>query len=341
MPPPEADHPTLGVVVVTYAAADVIATCLETLMGAKNVKLRVVVIDNGSPDNTCETIRAWASGSKQVNVTLPFDVPAVSKPIPLDGSGSTHHVTLVETGTNSGFAGGVNKGLALLAQDPEVDRFWILNPDCAVPPDTPALFASAPDGFSLMGGRIVFLDDPDKIQIDGGHMRWATGVTYNAGYLQDPASTPAPDPTTLDFISGASMVASRAFYESVGPMQEDYFLYYEEVDWAQRRNAPLAYAHDAVVYHEGGASIGSRTTKQEASALSLYFIYRARVKYLWRFWKFGIPGAMAYSFAKAVQFMIRGEFSAGYTLMLGAFQLPPPKDVRQKLKGSGFSTVGK
>ncbi len=331
MPKEKTRRPVLGVVVVTYAAADVIATCLETLLGAVGVNLRVVVVDNGSSDATLEIIADWASGAAPVVTALPFEAPSVAKPIALDGSGDAHQITLIATGENTGFAGGVNRGLAHLMQDRDIDRFWVLNPDCAVPPDTAAIFANAPDGFSLMGGRIAFLDDPDKIQIDGGQIQWRTGLTKNRAYAQDPTTTPAPVPATLDFISGASMVASRAHYDQVGPLQEDYFLYYEEVDWAQRRTAPLAYAEGAIVYHKGGASIGSRTTRQRASVLSLYFIHRARLRFLWRFGKFGLPGAMAYSLAKAAQLGLSGDFAGANALLRGSFQMRAPAEIRQRL----------
>lgn len=325
------DHPTLGVVVVTYCGADVIATCLETLMGAVDVALRVVVVDNGSPDDTVAVIKDWASGAVPFDVTLPFTVSDLAKPIALDGSGTGHQITLIETGQNTGFAGGVNHGLAHLAKDPCVDRFWVLNPDCAVPADTPAKLARTPGEFSLMGNRIVFQDDPDKIQIDGGLINWTTGVTSNLNTLANPDTTPPPTPDAMHFISGASMVASRRFYETVGPMREDYFLYYEEVDWAMRRNAPLAYAVDAPVYHKGGASIGSRTTRQRASVLSLYYIHRGRMMFLWRFKRSGIIGGVAYSLAKAAQLAIDRDIAGAGALLRGAFQMRPPLRVRQML----------
>lgn len=332
MTPVTHEHPVLGVVVVTYCGGDVIATCLETLLGARDVTLRIVVVDNGSPDDTVAVIRDWACGDVPFVAKLPFAAVPIAKPVALDGSGAGHQITLIETGENTGFAGGVNRGLAHLADDPQVDRFWVLNPDCAVPPDTPAIFATAPEGFSLMGGRIVFQDTPDQIQIDGGVINWGTGLTKNLNYASDPATTPAPDPGAMDFISGASMVVSRAFYESVGPLREDYFLYYEEVDWAQRRTAPLAYASGAVVYHKGGSSIGSRRGAQRASVMSLYFIHRARLRFLWRFRRSGLPGATIYSLAKALQLALTGDSAGAAALLRGTFQMAAPAAVRRILR---------
>ncbi|MEL6518521.1 MAG: glycosyltransferase, partial [Pseudomonadota bacterium] len=109
MPAQTPDRPVLGVVVVTYCGADVIAACLETLIGARDVRLRVVVVDNGSPDNTLQVIRDWASGAVPFVADMPFAVSDVTKPVPLDGTGDGHQITLIETGQNTGFAGGVNR----------------------------------------------------------------------------------------------------------------------------------------------------------------------------------------------------------------------------------------
>ena len=80
------------------------------------------------------------------------------------------------------------------------------------------------------------------------------------------------------------MVVSRDFLARVGPMREDYFLYYEEVDWALRRgDLPLAFAGDAIVYHHGGTSIGTGRLDERPSAFSNYFNYRNRMRFMRRF----------------------------------------------------------
>lgn len=328
------DLPVMGVVIVSFNSGDVICDCLETLLACTDVALRIVVVDNGSPDDSVAVIRGWAAGARLYTAPadLPFPLEPALKPVPLDGTGPVHRVTLIETGTNAGFAGGVNRGLAHLAADPVIDRFWVLNPDALVPPATPAVFAGAPDGFSLMGGRVIYYEDPDKIQIDGGTVRWHLGVTDNINQYADPAMARVPDAAEMDFITGASMVASRAFYEAVGPMREDYFLYYEEVDWAQRRgDLPLAYDAGAVVYHKAGTSIGSQSLARGPSVFSLYFMHRARMRFLWRFSKSGLFGGMAYGLAKAAQLLIRGQPKAAVTIVRGSLQFPPGRDIRNRL----------
>lgn len=341
--------PVLGVVVVTFNSSDVILDCLESLLASTGVRLRIAVIDNASTDGTPDLIRDWAAGKTPYVVPgdLPFALEPAPKPLPYaQAAGTTlpavaaetalgHRLTMIETGLNGGFAAGVNRGLALLAADPEVPRFWVLNPDGVAPPGTAAAFAAAPapeGGFALMGGRVNYLDPPDRIQMDGGLINRLTGVTGNIHLGRSSKATSGPGQDQLAFISGASMVASRQFYEAAGPMPEDYFLYYEEVDWALRRGRlPLLWNKDAMVYHRAGTSIGSPTLDRPATPFSLYFIHRGRMKFQRRYNPMGLPTAWAYSMAKAAQLALKGYRHEALTVLRASHGLPPPPDVRKRL----------
>lgn len=332
--------PRLGVVVVTFNSADVILDCLESLLNSAGVQLDICIVDNASSDDTLQVLDNWASGNTPYHTPkdMPFDLQPTMKPVPLNGTqhpATGHQITTIQTGLNGGFAYGVNAGLAVLNKVAGVDRFWVLNPDSAVPKRTAQAFATAPvplEGFSLMGGRVLYYDTPEIIQIDGGLINPKTGVTGNIGLGKQHKYLPAPDPETMAFISGASMVASRKFYEAVGPLQEGYFLYYEEVDWALRRgNLPLVYCADAVVYHKAGTAIGSPTLDRPASPFSQYFKHRARLKFVKTWMKSKYPTAIAYSIAKAGQLILKGYHREAWALLCGSFNRKPPQQVRNIL----------
>lgn len=334
--------PALGVVIVSFNSSDVILDCLESLLAAPGVALHVVVVDNASTDGTPETLEAWAAG--RVPYAAPADLPFALAPAPkplrltspeAEPPPAAPALTLIRAGVNGGFAAGVNLGLAELARHPGINRFWVLNPDSVAPPDTPRAFAThaAPGGrFSLMGGRVTYLDPPDQIQSDGGAINRLTGVTHNRHLGRSFAATPAPDADGLDFIPGSSMVASRRFYEAVGPLREEYFLYYEEVDWALRRgDLPLAFCPGARIYHRAGTAIGSPTLARIASPFSIYFLYRGRLRFMRRFFPRALPLAWAYALAKAGQIALKGYRAEARALLAACLGLPPPKAVRARL----------
>ena len=329
-------HPRLGVIVVAFNSADVILDCLESLLASEDVALDIRVVDNASSDNTLAVLENWACGEAAYSVPtdMPFTLSPVPKPVSLQGEAGAdgHRITLIRGEVNGGFAHGVNIGLAALAAEEGIDRFWILNPDSVVPADSARAFATAPDGFALLGGRVLYYDTPEIIQIDGGLLNRRTGVTGNSGLGQRTDVTPAPDPAHLDFITGASMVASRAFYEAAGPMAEDYFLYYEEVDWALRRgDMPLRYCPGGIVYHKAGTAIGSPTLGRPASAFSQYFKHRGRMRFVRRWLPSARPGAIAYSFAKAAQLAAKGFLPEARAILAGTFDSKPPAGVRARL----------
>lgn len=290
----------LGVIIVTYDAADVIRDCLETLLASRH-PMRVIVVDNASTDSTVQTLSRWCDGSDGYCPPddLPFDILPVAKP--------ATGVTVVASSVNGGFAAGVNIGLRHMMTDHQIDRVWILNPDTLVPPETPAALAVAPHGFSLMGGRVLYAAPPHLIQTDAGTINTWTGVTGNLN-LGKASDTALAAPEHADFISGASMVASRQFIEQTGPMCEDYFLYYEEVDWSKNcATLPLAICPNATVYHRAGTAIGSPTLTQTASAFSTYYKYRARMMFMKKFHRSALPIAYLYAVAKAGQFALNGH----------------------------------
>lgn len=343
------ETPRLGVVLVTYNSADVILDCLESLLASVGVRLAIQVVDNASPDGTPAVLRDWAAGRAEAPLAgLPVAVPRVAKPLPLlSGLGKLpergHAIALLETGGNLGFAGGVNRGLAELARLPEIDRVWILNPDTVVPHDTARAFATHPEppgGFALMGGRVLYLERPGMIQIDGGTIdRW-TGITGNLNLFADHATTPPPDLARIDFITGASLVASRRFWEAAGPMREDYFLYYEEVDWALRRGElPLVYCAAALVYHGAGTAIGSATHARLASPFALYFKHRARMMFLRRFFPASRPGGWLWALGKAGQYLLKGYPRGARALLAGTAGRPPPAEVAGGLSAAALAVL--
>jgi GT2 family glycosyltransferase len=334
----------LGVVVVCFNSADVILENLESLLAqVADVPLDIVLVDNGSTDNTLAVIHAWASGEVpfEAPTDIPFAMTPCPKPVRIEGPEAgcpgavpgALCVSLIEAGINNGFAGGVNRGLAHLQAHSRADRFWILNPDGVAAPGAARAFAEADPGpFSLMGGRVIYTHTPDVIQIDGGLLNHKTGITGNVHQGASHVATSPPDPAAMDFITGASMVASRAFCDRAGPMAEDYFLYYEEVDWAfQRGDLPFAYCAGGIVYHRAGTAIGSPTLERIASPFSLYFKHRGRRRFIDRH----LPGALAtgwlYTAVKAMQYLLKGYHAETRAMIAGFRDRPPPTAVRDRL----------
>lgn len=288
--------PKIYVVVVTYRARHYICECLDSLLATAYPNLRIIVVDNASPDGTADVVEQWmTSGPRAALRTSRQRARDHARPQEED-------VILLEAGENGGFAGGVNRGLELAMRDGLGNLYWILNPDTVVEPQTPyalARKAEAMGEFGVIGGRVLYLEAPDRIQTDGGrvHRLAGTAISVNIGDAAAERALPAAD--TLDYIPGVSMLASRRFLETAGLLPEHYFLYFEEIDWQLARGSlPLGIEPEARVLHRAGASIGSAMMARGASPLAVYFTCRNLMRFVWRWSPAKLPAAYLFAYYK-------------------------------------------
>ena len=345
---------SICVVVVTFNAEDFILDCVASVLASQGVDVRLVIVDNASSDGTVGVIRDWASGARDhaLSADLPIGVTLPAAPMDLEvlapgdapKAGALGPLTLVESQENGGFAAGVNIGVRLAMLDSSIDYFWILNPDSVATPEAAAAFlataAEHPEA-GLFTGRACYYHDPGTIQIDGGVVNSWTGVTSNANVGRPAATTEMPDGNAIDFAFGGNMVVHRDFVSECGEMPEDYFLYYEEVDWSLRRGRfPLVTCKDGLIYHRAGASIGSQIFGgRSASPFSLYFKQRARMIFVRRYYPFKLPIALVYTLAKAAQAGIAGDGEGAGAILKGGLGLGPPRAVAQRLHTTALSDL--
>lgn len=319
--------PRLGIVLVNWNRwADTIE-CLESLLRSPT-PVRIVVVDNASADGSAERIVEWAAGGLVAQPADPamarFSQPPSAKPaalVRLDAATAAATppadaaVTLIDSGGNRGFAGGNNAGLRHLMLDPGIDYVWLLNNDTVVDTRAPAALLQRLDAthrVGMCGTMVRYYHRPDRIQALGGSRfsMW-TGQSRGLGFNQ-PSTTPfdaAQVARQTDFVLGASLAVSRAFLETVGLMEEGYFLYFEEIDWAVRGRGRFvtAFAHAAVVYHKEGGSIGSSGTAGGRSAMSEYYLLRSRHKFIARHRPWLLPVHGALSLALIARRLARGN----------------------------------
>lgn len=338
--------PKIGVIVVAFNSDQIIDECLESLFAAGHDGLQVVVVDNNSRDATCQVVSDWASGrtpfQRRANCPLP-PAPVVAKPVAFidaavgDTVPSRAALTLLRSPVNGGYAYAVNLGLQYLLDDDEIELFWVLNPDCVIPPTTPAVIAAAAQdaNFSLMGGRTIYYERPGEIQTDGGRVSRITGGCQSVNCGLPPGMTNMPDVAMIDYITGASLVASRRFVEAAGLMDDRYFLYYEEVDWAFRRgDLPLRLVAELIVFHRGGTTIGTGDTTRRASPFANYFNYRNRMWFVRRFQPHAQLFTLGFALLKAAQLILKGGHDEAWAVLAGTFAWQPPAAVRNRIVGA-------
>ena len=227
----------IGLVTVAFRSTAKIRSLLATVPAASRHRVDVVVVDN-LPGGDAE-LHAELHGS---------DVRLVARP------------------DNPGYGGGVNAGVAAL--DPTVDWILVVNPDVELRPgaiDALLEVGLSDDRIGSVGPRIV-----DNRGTTYPSARAIPSLTVGVGHALFGDIAPT-NPWTRDYhrqseyteqrdagwLSGACVLIRRAAFDAIGGFDDDFFMYFEDVDLGYRlgrdgwRNV---YAPSALVEHEGGHS---------------------------------------------------------------------------------------
>ena len=239
-----------AVVVLNWNGRDDTLACLESLRAVEYPNWEVLVVDNGSEDESLEAIR---TGYAEASV--------------------------IEAGSNLGYAGGNNLGIRV-ALERGADYVLVLNNDTTVAPDVLRAFAQTarehPDA-AVLGAKIYLFDDPQRLWYAG--TRWnAMGAEFE--HIGNRVLDNGDDFVRVcdtEYACGCAMLLRASAIRAVGLLDEEFFLLFEETDWCFRAKAAgfrCLFAPAAKVWHRVSSSFGGRT-----SVLYEYFFLRNRL--LW------------------------------------------------------------
>lgn len=260
--------------------------CLDSLLRLDYPNYRIVVCDNGSSDKSLDEIAGWADGHAP-NYVVYRRSEAEDRGAP----GDAPYLTLIRSDTNLGFAGGNNVGLRYALALGDAEYCWLLNNDTTVEPDalTHLVERMQQSGVGICGSTVLHYDNHARIQALGGGryipwlgLPWHYGRFNTWGGKVDIKRAEA----WMNYVEGASMMVSRSFLVQIGLLCEDYFLYFEEADWALRAKGSymLGYAPQSIVYHKVGASIGTATDPRRKSLRCDYYTLRNRLLFTHRYY---------------------------------------------------------
>ena len=312
--------------------------CLESLFGSEQAGLRVIVCDNDSGDGSLERIIDWACGD--IVADTPGH-PRLARLMKTAGKrprwqrldrqdaeagrvNEQAELLLVVNGGNLGFAAGNNVGLRLALACDDMDCVWLLNNDTLVEPDCLKHMRNrlaALDDRAVCGSMIHFFDNPEVIQAMGGNrFNRFTGVAGRSEgrFLhEDAVKSSGRAAQCLSYLSGCSMLLPRAFLEQVGLMSEDYFLYYEEIDWFTRNAGrfPIVIAEEARLYHREGSAIGSPGWQRAASRLSDQHMYRSRLIFMRKYHRRWLPLCYLAALGEVAKRVLKGHLGSARVIL--------------------------
>jgi hypothetical protein len=281
--------PRLAVVIISYNTCSLLRLCISSVLASAETSrdqlhVHLIVVDNASADGSAAMVQA--------------EFPQVQ---------------LLALDENLGFSAGNNlaldalgvldQGAAHLGVVP--DYVLLLNPDAQVVGDALVQMVAcleADPTLAVCGAHLrygdgrfqhgafqfpmltqIALDLFPVYYVPGAHRLYDSKFNGRYGQENWQGATPFP----VDFVLGAALMARSAAIRAVGPLDDDYFMYCEEMDWCLRMKqagwgvaaSPTAY----VIHHEGQSSKQARWT-------SLVRLWRSRFRFYQKYRYLNPPG---------------------------------------------------
>ena len=249
------EWPKVAIVILNWNGWQDTIECLESLQRITYPNYQVIVVDNGSTDDSVQRIRAWARTE----------------------IANHRSVILISKGENLGFSAGNNIGIKKALQD-GCEYVLLLNNDTVVEGSfltNMVKCAEKHKRVGIIGCKIYYTDEPRKIWYAGGRLNVVRpgGKPYGQGQLDHGQYNRERE---VSFVIGAVMLVKSQLFEDIGLLDERFFFGIEDYDFCRRAlkaGYRLLYTPEAVVWHKVGAS-------REWGIVDFYRGYKTSIIYM-------------------------------------------------------------
>lgn len=291
------NYPKVSIIILNWNGKNDTIECLESLKKITYLNYETIVVDNGSKGDDVKVLRDMFG----------------------------EYIYIIENYKNYGFAEGNNVGMRY-ALKKGTDYILFLNNDTVVDPQfLSELVASAESDplIGIVGPKIYFYDEPNKIWFAGGNISMWRCNTWHIGKGElDKGQYDIIQ--EVDFITGCALLAKRQAIERIGMLDPEYLSYYEDADWcirAKRQGDKIMYVPKAKLWHKGSSSTGGGYTsydnpfRAQRKGRNLLFFMRKNAKL--KHWLVFPFFACAYLIRTILRETSRGNTKAVIALLKG------------------------
>ena len=246
----------LGIIILNWNGWNDTLECLASLMANTFQDFQVILIDNGSTDDSVQMIISWA-GEENVSLTQ-HQLKNIEHP--LDGIKSNNHsrIVLMQSPENLGFARGCNVGLRYAMQI-GFDYICLLNNDTTVARDAMGLlydFMERNSDYEVITPIIYYYHRPDTVWNFGGRLTFTGRRKYYLGNRRIANDQVVPI-KKITFLTGCALFARTSIFSQYGLLTEAFFFGEEDYEFCLRMRAnrvKMAAVSCAKVFHKVNAS---------------------------------------------------------------------------------------
>jgi GT2 family glycosyltransferase len=240
---------SVSIVTVNFNQPHVTEDLLKSLAEVNTYPdIEIIVVDNGSKVNP---VPAWKQRYQNVK--------------------------FIRSELNTGFAGGNNIGI----REATGEYLFLINNDTEVTAELIGKLVQTMEEnpkIGIISPKIHYFDHPGMLQYTGyTPMNYYTARNASIGQFEEDKGQYDKLSGVTGYAHGAAMMIKRAALEKAGGMAENYFLYYEELDWCERIRKAGYEVHvdlSALIFHKESVSVGKRT------ALKEFFMNRNRILFI-------------------------------------------------------------
>jgi hypothetical protein len=250
--------------------------CLESVYQIKYPNYDVIVVDNGSDNESVEKIKEYLSGQIRVKSKL-FDYSVKNKPIQhieylyegTDTIGGNEkeiskfpcnkRLILIKNQKNYGFAEGNNIAIRYVLKSLHSDYLLLLNNDTVVDKEFLGGLVTVgeeDEKIGILGPSIYYYEPKDKIQSTGVKLLWNLGSQKKLKYNKE-KNEQFNQKIEVDYVAGCALLVKVKVIEKIGYLNSEYFVYWEETDWCVRaKNAgyKILCIPEMKIWHKEGST---------------------------------------------------------------------------------------
>jgi len=264
----------VSIIILNWNGWEDTIECLESIYQIAYPLYDIIVVDNGSKDDSIQKIKDYAEGKIKVESQF-FDYSPDNKPLDLkefskseldssvsikktiDSLAPSKNLIIIENDDNYGFAEGNNIGIRFALNNLNPDYVLLLNNDAVVDPyflNELIMVAESDPLLGILGPTVYEYKSPQVIQSAGAKIYWNKGEVIN---LTPHENKYSDEPENVDSVIGCALLTKSELFYKIGYLNKDYFAYLEETEWcvrAYKASYKIVYVPKGKVWHKGGAT---------------------------------------------------------------------------------------
>jgi GT2 family glycosyltransferase len=247
------EEPRVAIIILNWNGLEDTIECLESLAKVTYPNYEVVLVDNGSKGNDVRILREKFGD----------------------------YIYMIVNDKNYGFAEGTNIGMRHVMKSSCPDYVLLLNNDVVVDPNFLTELVQVAESNSqtgIVGAKVYFYAEPNKIQSAGGRINWWAGETPLIGCLQIDRGQ-FDETKEVDWVMGGALLIRCETIEEIGLLYAGYFGYFEETEWcakAKKAGYKVIYTPRARLWHKREPAV------DRIDGFRLYYMTRNRFLFMKR-----------------------------------------------------------